>query len=248
MRPVDFGDRGREGGWRDQSPAAQEPEAVTQATGIKGKGAGIVDEKLEVIVIPVSDVDRAREFYRSLGWRLDADRAAGGTFRIVQFTPPGSDCSIQFGTGITSAAPGSVQDLYLIVSDIQAARAELIARGVEVSEVFHEGAPGARFHHGGTNGRVSGPVPEHASYGSFASFTDPDGNGWLFQEVTTRLPGRIDPAATSFGSARELADAMRRASAAHGEHEKRTGQADANWPDWYAQYMVAEQAGTQLPT
>jgi catechol 2,3-dioxygenase-like lactoylglutathione lyase family enzyme len=208
----------------------------------------MLDEKLEVVVIPVSDVDRAKEFYGSLGWRLDADRAAGDTFRIVQFTPPGSDCSIQFGTGITSAAPGSAQDLYLIVSDIEAARAELAARGVKVSEAFHEGAPGARFHHDGAQGRVSGPAPEHASYGSFAAFSDPDGNGWLVQEITTRLPGRIDPAATSFGSASELADAMRRASAAHGEHEKRIGQADANWPDWYARYMVAEQAGTELPT
>jgi catechol 2,3-dioxygenase-like lactoylglutathione lyase family enzyme len=208
----------------------------------------MVDEKLEVVVIPVSDVDRAKEFYGSLGWRLDADRAAGDNFRIVQFTPPGSDCSIQFGTGITSAAPGSAQDLYLIVSDIEAARAELTAHGVKVSEAFHEGAPGARFHHDGAQDRVGGPAPEHASYGSFASFSDPDGNGWLLQEITSRLPGRIDPAATSFGSASELADAMRRASAAHGEHEKRIGHADANWPDWYARYMVAEQAGTELPT
>ena len=208
----------------------------------------MVDMKLEVVVIPVSDVDRAKEFYGGLGWRVDADRAAGDNFRIVQLTPPGSECSIQFGTGITSAAPGSVQDLYLIVSDIEAARAELVARGVEVSEVFHEGASGARFHRNGTNGRASGPAPEHASYGSFVSFSAPDGNGWLFQEVTTRLPGRVDPAATSFGSASDLADAMRRASAAHGEHEKRIGEADANWPGWYAQYMVAEQAGTELPT
>ena len=178
----------------------------------------------------------------SNGWVYDDH------FRIVQLTPPGSECSIQFGTGITSAAPGSVQDLYLIVSDIEAARAELVARGVKVSEVFHEGAPGARFHHDGTNGRVSGPAPEHASYGSFVSFSDPDGNSWLFQEVTTRLPGRVDPAATSFGTESDLADAMRRASAAHGEHEKRIGEADPNWPDWYAQYMVAEQAGTELPT
>jgi len=204
--------------------------------------------KLEVVVIPVSDVDRAKEFYGSLGWRLDADRAAGDSFRIVQLTPPGSDCSIQFGTGITSAAPGPAQDLYLVVPDIEAARAELVARGVEASEVFHEGAPGARFQHDGSASRVSGPAPEHASYGSFVSFTDPDGNGWLFQEVTTRLPGRIDPAATSFGSASDLAAAMRRAEAAHGEHEKRTGEADPNWPDWYAEYMVAEQAGTELPT
>ncbi len=221
---------------------------MAQATDIKARGAGIVDEKLEVVVIPVSDVDRAKEFYGSLGWRLDADRAVGDSFRIVQLTPPGSECSIQFGTGLTSAAPGSAQHLYLIVSDIGAARDDLVARGVQASEVFHEGAPGARFHQDGTNGRASGPAPEDASYGSFVSFSDPDGNSWLFQEVTTRLPGRVDPAATSFGSASDLADAMRRASAAHGEHEKRIGEADANWPDWYARYMVAEQAGTELPT
>ena len=207
-----------------------------------------MDEKLEVIVIPVSDVDRAKEFYGSLGWRLDADRAAGDSFRIVQLTPPGSECSIQFGTGLTSAAPGSAHDMYLIVSDIGSAREELVARGVEASEVFHEGAPGARFYQDGTNGRVSGPAPGDASYGSFVSFSDPDGNSWLFQEITTRLPGRVDQAATSFASVSDLADAMRRASAAHGEHEKRIGQADANWPDWYARYMVAEQAGTELPT
>jgi catechol 2,3-dioxygenase-like lactoylglutathione lyase family enzyme len=206
-----------------------------------------VDEKLEVVVIPVSDVDRAKEFYGSLGWRLDADVARGDNFRLVQFTPPGSGCSIQFGTGLTSAAPGSAQDLYLTVSDIGAARADVVGRGVEASEVFHEGAPGARFHDG-ANGRVSGPAPNDASYGSFASFSDPDGNSWLFQEITTRLPGRVDPAVTSFGSASDLADAMRRASAAHGQHEKRIGHADADWPDWYAKYMVAEQAGTELPT
>jgi catechol 2,3-dioxygenase-like lactoylglutathione lyase family enzyme len=206
-----------------------------------------VDEKLEVVVIPVADVDRAKEFYGSLGWRLDADVARGDNFRLVQFTPPGSGCSIQFGTGLTSAAPGSAQDLYLTVSDIGAARADVVARGVEASEVFHEGAPGGRFHDG-TAGRVSGPAPEDASYGSFASFSDPDGNSWLFQEVTTRLPGRVDPTVTLFGSASDLADAMRRASAAHGQHEKRIGHADADWPDWYAKYMVAEQAGTELPT
>jgi catechol 2,3-dioxygenase-like lactoylglutathione lyase family enzyme len=209
--------------------------------------AGTLDMKLEVIVIPVADVNRAKEFYSRLGWRLDADRAAGDNFRIVQLTPPGSECSIQFGTGITSVAPGSAQDLYLVVSDVGAARDELVARGVEASEVFHEGAPGARFQHG-TNSRVSGPAPDDASYGSFASFSDPDGNGWLFQEITTRLPGRVDPAATSFGSASDLAGALRRAAAAHGEHEKRIGHADADWPDWYAKYMVAEQAGTELPS
>jgi catechol 2,3-dioxygenase-like lactoylglutathione lyase family enzyme len=206
-----------------------------------------VDEKLEVVVIPVSDVDRAKEFYGSLGWRLDADVARGDNFRLVQFTPPGSGCSIQFGTGLTSAAPGSAQDLYLTVSDIGAARADVVARGVEASEVFHEGAPGGRFRDG-TDGRVSGPAPKDASYGSFASFSDPDGNSWLVQEVTTRLPGRVDPTVTLFGSASDLADAMRRASAAHGQHEKRIGHADADWPDWYAKYMVAEQAGAELPT
>lgn len=209
---------------------------------------GRVDQKLEVVVIPVSDAERAKEFYGRLGWRLDADRASGDDFRILQFTPPGSDCSIQFGTNITSAAPGSAQSLYLVVSDIQAALDELVARGVEVSEVFHEGAPGARFHRPGPGDRVSGPAPGHGSYGSFVSFSDPDGNGWLYQEITTRLPGRVDAAATSFGSVSDLADAMRRASAAHGEHEKRIGAADPDWPDWYAAYMVAEQAGTELPT
>jgi catechol 2,3-dioxygenase-like lactoylglutathione lyase family enzyme len=206
-----------------------------------------VDEKLEVVVIPVADADRAKEFYLGLGWRLDADRAAGDSFRIVQLTPPGSDCSIQFGTGLTSAAPGSARGLYLIVSDIEAARAELLTHGVEASEVFHEGAPGARFAADGTNSRLSGRAPDDASYGSFVSFRDPEGNSWLVQEITTRLPGRVDQAATSFASASDLAEAMRRASAAHGEHEKRIGHADADWPDWYARYMVAEQAGTELP-
>jgi catechol 2,3-dioxygenase-like lactoylglutathione lyase family enzyme len=203
-----------------------------------------VDEKLEAVVIPVADADRAKEFYLGLGWRLDADVAAGDSFRIIQLTPPGSDCSIQFGTGLTSAASGSAQGLYLVVSDIEAARVELVSHGVEASEVFHEGAPGGRFN---PDGRVSGPAPDDASYGSFVSFRDPDGNGWLVQEITTRLPGRVDQAATSFASASDLADAMRRASTAHGEHEKRIGHADADWPDWYARYMVAERAGTELP-
>jgi catechol 2,3-dioxygenase-like lactoylglutathione lyase family enzyme len=207
-----------------------------------------VDQKLEVVVIPVSDAERAKEFYSGLGWRLDADRSVGDSFRIVQFTPPGSDCSIQFGTNISAAAPGSAQSLYLVVTDIQAARDELVALGVEVSEVFHEGAPGARFRPASTGSRTSGPAPEHGSYASFASFSDPDGNSWLLQEITARLPGRVDHAATSFGSASDLADAMRRASVAHGEHEKRIGRADPDWPDWYARYMVAEQAGTELPT
>ncbi len=205
------------------------------------------DLKLEAAVIPVSDVDRAKAFYTQLGWRLDADFPFDNGFRVVQFTPPGSACSIQFGTKITTAAPGTARGLYLIVSDIQTARDQLAALGANVSEVFHSATPGAQFQPDGTSGRVSGPAPNHATYSSFATFTDPDGNGWLLQEVTTRLPGRVDPAATSFGSASDLASALRRAEAAHGEHEKRTGQRDANWPDWYAEYMVAEQAGTILP-
>ena len=207
----------------------------------------MVDQKLEVVVIPVSDFDRAKEFYAGLGWRLDAD-VARENVRLVQLTPPGSDCSIQFGTGLTSAAPGSAQNLYLIVSDIDAARGDLVSGGAQVSEVFHEGTLGDRFQPAGASGRVGGAAPEHHSYSSFASFSDPDGNSWLVQEITTRLPGRVDPAVTSFASASDLADAMRRASAAHGEHEKRIGHADANWPDWYARYMVAEQAGAELPT
>jgi catechol 2,3-dioxygenase-like lactoylglutathione lyase family enzyme len=207
-----------------------------------------LDMNLEAIVIPVADVDRAKEFYGKLGWRLDADFPFDNGFRVVQFTPSGSGCSVQFGTNITSAAPGSAHGLYLIVPDIEAARNELVACGVEVSEVFHAGTPGAQFQPDGTSGRVGGPAPDHASYGSFATFSDRDGNGWLLQEVTTRLPGRIDRGETAFSSANDLASALRRAEAAHGRHEERTGQRDANWPDWYAAYMVAEQAGTELPT
>jgi catechol 2,3-dioxygenase-like lactoylglutathione lyase family enzyme len=207
-----------------------------------------VDLKLEVVVIPVSDVDGAKEFYGRLGWRLDADFGFDNGFRVVQFTPPGSPCSVQFGTNMTSVAPGSAQGLYLIASDIQAAREELAAHGVEVSEVFHPGSPGAQFQPDGDSGRVNGPAPDHGSYSSFATFSDPDGNGWLVQEVTTRLPGRIDAAETGFASTEDLASALRRAAAAHGEHEKRIGEADANWPDWYAEYMVREQAGSELPS
>ena len=208
---------------------------------------GKVDLKFEAVVIPVSDVDRAKAFYAQLGWRLDADFAFDNGFRVVQFTPPGSGCSVQFGANITSAAPGSAKGLYLVVSDIEAARNELTAGGAEVSEVFHPGTPGAQFQPDGTSGRVSGRAPEQASYGSFATFSDPDGNGWLLQEVTTRLPGRIDTAETSFASVNDVAQALRRAAAAHGEHEQRTGQPDENWPDWYAAYMAAEQAGEELP-
>jgi len=210
-----------------------------------------VDMKFEIVVIPVSDIDRAKEFYQRLGWRLDADSATDDKdFRVIQFTPPGSGCSIIFGKRVTGAAPGSSQGLYLIVSDIEAARKELVNRGIDVSEVFHsEGSVYAGSDEPFLFGehRVSGPDPGHGSYRSFASFHDPDGNGWLFQEITTRLPGRIDAATTSFASAKDLASAMRRASVAHGEHEKRIGAADANWPDWYAEYMVREQSGEKLP-
>jgi catechol 2,3-dioxygenase-like lactoylglutathione lyase family enzyme len=204
-----------------------------------------MDMKLEVVVVPVSDVDKAKQFYTSLGWRLDADIAPDETFRVVQLTPPGSPASIIFGTHVTSQAPGSAQGLQLIVDDIEAARDELLGHGAEVSEVFHDA--GGIFHHAGTEARVSGPDPEGHSYGSFLSFSDPDGNGWVLQEVTTRLPGRIDPAATTFASADDLASALRRAAAAHGEHEARTGQEDPDWPVWYAEYMVREQAGIELP-
>src|ERR671939_1151744 len=201
--------------------------------------------KLEVVVIPVSDVDRAKAFYEGLGWRLDADFADDRGFRIVQLTPPGSPCSIQFGSNVTSAPLGPATNIYLVVPDVQAARDAIAARGVAVSEVFHEGSLGDRFH---PDARVAGAAPDGATYGSFASFSDPDGNTWLLQEITTRLPGRIDPAATSFASASDLASALRRAAAPHGEHEARIGRADPDWPDWYAEYMVREQAGEQLPS
>ncbi len=207
-----------------------------------------VDLKLEVMVIPVADADRSKDFYASLGWRLDADFSFDNGFRVVQFTPPGSLCSIQVGSNITSAPPGSVHGLYLIVSDINAGHAELIDRGAKVSDVFHAGAPGAQFQPDNSSGRVNGPDPDHKSYSSFATFEDPDGNGWLLQEVTDRLPGRVDPDLTSFSSAGDLASALRRAAAAHGEHEKKIGKADPDWPDWYATFMVAEQAGEELPS
>jgi catechol 2,3-dioxygenase-like lactoylglutathione lyase family enzyme len=212
--------------------------------------AAKVDMKFEIVVIPVSDVDRAKEFYAKLGWRLDADFASGQDFRVIQFTPPGSGCSIIFGKNVTSAAPGSAKGLYLIVSDIEAARKELFGRGIQVSEVFHGDSVYAGSDEPYLFGRhrVSGPDAGHGSYRSFASFNDPDGNGWLFQEITTRLPGRIDSKTTSFASVNDLASALRRAEAAHGEHEKRVGKGrDANWPEWYAAYMAAEQAGTDLP-
>lgn len=215
-----------------------------------GANVAKADMKFEIVVIPVSDVDRAKEFYTRLGWRLDADYDNGKDFRVIQFTPPGSGCSVIFGNNVTGAAPGSAQGLYLIVDNIESARNNLLRLGVEVSEAFH----GATDVYAGPDEpylfgrvRVKGTDPEHRSYRSFASFSDPDGNGWLFQEITTRLPGRIDSTATSFASANDLASAFRRAEAAHGEHEKRIGQRDENWPDWYAAYMVAEQSGKELP-
>jgi catechol 2,3-dioxygenase-like lactoylglutathione lyase family enzyme len=202
-----------------------------------------VDMKLEVVAIPVSDIERAKRFYGStLGWRLDADFAAGDEFRGLQFTPPGSQCSIHFGKGVTPAAPGSARGLFLVVSDIEAARAELVDRDVEVSEVFHRAGPGWT--------PVSGRDPQRHSYSSFLTFSDPDGNGWVLQEVTARLPGRVDASNTAYTSPTELAGALRRAESAHGQYEKDKlqGQRDADWPTWYAAYMVAEQAGTELPT
>jgi catechol 2,3-dioxygenase-like lactoylglutathione lyase family enzyme len=223
---------------------------VHSETAVETPHAKTVDMKLEIVVIPVSDVDRAKGFYGGLGWRLDADFAAGDDWRVIQFTPPGSGCSVIFGTNVTAAAPGSARGLYLIVSDIEAARNELLRRGVHVSDVFHGGGD----MHAGTDEpyisgrlRVSGLDPARRSYSSFASFSDPDGNGWLFQEITARLPGRVD-ADTVFASSSDLAAALRRAAAAHGEHEKRIGRRDEDWPDWYATYIVREQAGEELPS
>jgi catechol 2,3-dioxygenase-like lactoylglutathione lyase family enzyme len=203
-----------------------------------------VDMKLEVVVVPVSDIERAAQFYRKLEWRQDADVGTGDGRRL-QFTPPGSPCSIIILKGVPPGPPGSSQFLHLVVSDILAARDELVRRGVDASEVFHDAAGGVtRFDR---KARVSGPDPQRRSYGSFVTFNDPDGNGWLLQEITKRLPGRVDSNTTTYSSVADLANAMRRAAAAHGEHEKRTGAADPNWPDWYASYMVAEQAGNELP-
>jgi len=217
--------------------------ARNNATG--GPSLANVDMKLEVVVIPVSDVDRAKEFYSRLGWRLDADRTADDNFRLIQFTPPGSGSSVQFGMNLTSAAPGSAQATLLVVSDVAAARIQLAANGVDASEIFHcETGTACRFV--GIGERVTGPHPERLSYYSYVSFSDPDGNSWVLQEVTARLPGRV-VGSTTYTSARDLAQAMRRASAAHGQHEAQTGQADPNWPDWYAEYMVREQSGEEPP-
>jgi predicted enzyme related to lactoylglutathione lyase len=209
----------------------------------------MIDMKLEIVVIPVSDIERAKQFYGGLGWRLDADFAFDDGFRVIQFTPPGSGASVIFGTNVTAAAAGSAKGLYLVVSDIEAARNELLSRGVKVSEAFHGGDvhAGSDEPHLFGSVRVSGPDPERRSYYSLASFSDPDGNGWLLQEITGRLPGRVE-GDTTFASAADLAATLRRAAAAHGEHEKRTGEHDVNWPDWYAEYIVAEQSGVELPS
>jgi catechol 2,3-dioxygenase-like lactoylglutathione lyase family enzyme len=216
--------------------------ATTQTSGespTDTPGGQAFEMKLEVVTIPVSDVERAKRFYAGLGWRLDADFSSGTDYRIVQFTPPGSRCSLHFGKGLTSVAPGSAQRLYLIVSDIVGARAELVGRGVDVSEIVHREGPG--------EARLTGADPQRRSYASFASFTDPDGNRWVFQEVTTRIAGRVETHETNFTSAAELDRALRRAAMAHGEHERRIGGRDPNWPVWYAQYMVQEQSGQPLP-
>jgi catechol 2,3-dioxygenase-like lactoylglutathione lyase family enzyme len=207
------------------------------------KGAAIMNMKLEVVIVPVSDVDRAKAFYEKMGFRLDID-IANENYRGIQFTPPRSEASISFGSGGPSVRAGSAE-LVRAVDDLDAARENLIAHGVNVSEVFHYA--GGPFNNAVENPRVAGRDPEGRSYFSFASFEDPDGNCWLLQEITTRLPGRIDSAATMFDSVSDLSSALRRAEAAHGEHEKRTGERDANWPDWYAKYLVAEKTGTELP-
>ena len=199
------------------------------------------DFKLEAVVVPVSDVDRAATFYRRLGWRVDADIVTPDGGRILQFTPPGSPASILIGTDLTPSAPGTARFLHLVVSDIVAARVDLIARGVKASAVFHDARGG--YNRFDPAARAEGPDPERRSYASFVSFDDPDGNGWVLQEITTRFPGRIDAGAVSYGSVNDLAEALRRAATAHGEHEKAVGRADPNWPDWYADHMAAEQSG-----
>ena len=214
-------------------------QTVSSFKQLSDTGVARVDLKFEVALVPVADVDRAKEFYTNLGWRLDDDLVVGSDFRVVQLTPPGSASSISFGKGVTDAKPGSFRG-GLIVSDIEAAHKDLVAKGIKASEVFH-GSPFSPA------GRLSGPDPERQSYRSYVAFEDPDGNAWIVQEVTHRAPGRIEPATTTFASASDLASAMRRAAAAHGQHEKSNGQRHANGPDWYAAYMTAEQAGTKLP-
>ena len=210
--------------------------AIRSEDATTGARVGQVDLRLEVVTIPVSDLDRAKEFYQNLGWRLDAD-FTNGSERAIQFTPPGSGCSIHFGKKTSGPAEG----LFLVVSDIEAARDELTRCGAQVSEVFHFAKGPAPF-----GGVIGGPAPDHRSYGSYATFSDPDGNGWLLQEVTTRFPGRV-VGDTTYPSVAELAQALRRAESAHGQHEARTGERDADWPSWYAEYMVREQSGEDLP-
>jgi len=210
--------------------------STDKVPGYDAAGIEKIDMKFEVVVIPVADADRSKEFYTKLGWRLDADFPYDNGFRVIQFTPPGSGCSVQFGTKMTSALPGSAQGLYLIVSDVEAARRDLVARGIDVSEVFHPGTPGTQFQIEGS-ARISGPAPGHATYGSFATFRDPDGNEWLFQEVTTRLPGRglgnLDVAT--------LTELLQEAEKHHGEYEPTAPK--HHWSGWYAAYIVARQNG-----
>src|SRR5215469_575017 len=224
-------------------PREDEPCGIGTADAAPRDEEPVMDTRLEVIVIPVRDVDRSAHFYKTLGWRLDAD-ATIDDLRVVQLTPPGSQASVIFGANVTTAAPGTADGMVLVVDDIDAARTELVDHGVAVSEVFHDA--GGIFHHGGTVKRVPGPGADHASYGSFASFSDPDGNTWYLQEITTRLPARVDPTVTTYTSTADVEAALRRAAKAHGEHEARTGQADENWPAWYADYMVRERSGAEL--
>jgi catechol 2,3-dioxygenase-like lactoylglutathione lyase family enzyme len=203
-----------------------------------------VDMKLEVVVIPVSDIDRAKEFYESLGWRLDADKTSGDEFRLVQLTPKGSGCSIQFGTGLTPSQPGSAQALHLIVSDIEVARTDLLLRGVDASEVFHC-ASGYACRFPGNDAQVPGPHPEHVTYGSFLYFTDPDGNGWILQEVTARLPGRGSGGTTMYTSAPDMSQALQRAAAVHSQYGPATGTTDPKWADLRQSSSLGEH--TQVP-
>jgi catechol 2,3-dioxygenase-like lactoylglutathione lyase family enzyme len=219
---------------REEITMSSTPTSSDHLTQVPGAP---VELKLEVVVIPVANVDRAKGFYAGLGWRLDADVAFDNGFRVVQFTPPGSGCSVQFGTKITSAPPGSAQGLYLVVSDIEAARGELATRGSEISDVFHPATPGAQFQRDGTSGRLSGPASEHASYASFATFSDPDGNSFLLQEIKTRLPGR----GLSNLDVPTLTQLLQEAEQHHGQYEPTAPK--HHWSAWYAAYIVARQQG-----
>lgn len=212
----------------------------------KDAATAMLDMKFEFIVLPVTDAERAKAFYLKLGWKIDMDFSRGKDFRVIQFTPPGSATSIIFGKGIPAGTPGSSQGLYLVVSDIVAARASLRQRGIDVGELFHD--EGGVFYRADGEGRVTGAAPQRRSYGTFASFSDPDGNGWVMQEITVRLPGHGPSPNTAFGSPVELAGALRRAKAAHEKLQEKVGLCDEDWPTWYADYMVLEQAGKPLPT